>query len=318
MTLLTRRSVLATGAAGAALGLSQAHAAAPLMGSWRPTYRRVKLGAFEVTTLLDGAAPVPNPQGIFGQDQSVETVEGLLSANNLPTDMMEFTFLPTVVNTGSELILFDTGNGAGAQPARGNLLTAMEAAGYSADQVDVVVITHMHPDHIGGMMTDGAPTFPNARYVMGATEYDFWNASERVGTGAEGIHTMVRNMLTPMAERTTFIQPGDSVVSGIEAMAAFGHTPGHMVYHIESEGSRVVLTADAANHFVLSLQRPDWEVRFDMDKAAAAQTRKDLFGMLAADGVPFIGYHMPYPAMGFVEAAGEGFDYTPVSYQLNL
>lgn len=318
MSLITRRSLLATGAAGAALGLTPAGAAAPLMGASRPTYRRIALGAFEVTTLLDGAAPVPNPQGIFGQDQSVEAVESLLADNRLPTDQMEFTFLPTLVNTGAELILFDTGNGQGAQPARGNLVAAMSAAGYSADQVDVVVITHMHPDHIGGMMTDGAPTFPNARYVMGSTEYDFWNSTDRVGTGGERVHTMVRSMLTPMADKTTFIAPGDSVSSGIEAIAAFGHTPGHMAFHIESNGARVVLTADAANHFVLSLQRPDWEVRFDMDKAAAAQTRKNLYGMLAADGVPFVGYHMPYPAMGYVEAAGEGFAYTPVSYQLNL
>ena len=131
--MITRRTALTTGAAFAAYSALPLHAAAPMMGASRPLYRRVALGQFEVTSLLDGAAPVPNPQSIFGQDQSVETVEALLSENRLPTDLMEFTFQPVLVNTGAELILFDTGNGAGAQPARGNLLAAMEAAGYSAD-----------------------------------------------------------------------------------------------------------------------------------------------------------------------------------------
>lgn len=316
--MITRRTALTTGAAFAASSALPLHAAAPMMGSSRPLYRRVTLGEFEVTSLLDGAAPVPNPQSIFGQDQSVETVEALLSENRLPTDLMEFTFQPVLVNTGAELILFDTGNGAGAQPARGNLLTAMEAAGYSPDQVDVVVLTHMHPDHVGGMMTDGAPTFPNARYVVGAREYNFWTSEDRVGTGAERLYTLAQNLVVPMADRMTFLEPGGTVASGIEAMAAFGHTPGHMIYHLESQGQRLALTADTANHFVLSLQKPDWEVRFDLDKSAAAQTRRDVFGMLAADRVPFIGYHMPAPGLGYVEASGDGFAFVPHSYQLNL
>ena len=184
--------------------------------------------------------------------------------------------------------------------------------------MDVVVLTHMHPDHVGGMVTDGAPTFPNARYVVGAREYNFWTSEDRVGTGAEGLYTLAQNLVVPMADRLTFLEPGGTVASGIEAMAAFGHTPGHMIYHLESQGQRLALTADTANHFVLSLQKPDWEVRFDLDKSAAAQTRREVFGMLAADRVPFIGYHMPAPGLGYVEASGDGFAFVPHSYQLNL
>ncbi|NNU80934.1 MBL fold metallo-hydrolase [Halovulum dunhuangense] len=316
---MTRRDLLLTGAAGAATAAAMpAFGAAPMMGATRPGFRRMTLGNFEVTVLLDGFNPVEGPQGIFGQDQTVETVEALLTENLLPTNAMEFTFHPVLVNTGTELILFDTGNGEGARPARGHLLERMAEAGYSPDQVDKVVITHWHGDHINGMTEGGALTFANAEYVTGATEFDFWTSDARMGTPAEGNSNTVKGLADMIGERITLLEPGQTVASGIEAVGAFGHTPGHMVYHLESEGRRLMLAADTANHFVLSLQRPDWEVRFDMDKAAAAASRKEIFGMLAADRVPFVGYHMPFPGVGFVEARGEGFRYVPVSYQLSL
>jgi Zn-dependent hydrolases, including glyoxylases len=208
-----------------------------------------------------------------------------------------------VVNTGSELVLFDTGLSAEGT------LAALQAAGYAADQVDIVVLTHMHGDHIGGLMTGDAPTFPNARYVTGQVEFDAWSAMDN-----EGFNTKVK----PLAEQMTFLDDGGSVASGITAMAAFGHTPGHMAYMIESDGKQLVLGADFANHYVWSLAHPDWEVKFDQDKAAAAATRRRLLDMLAADGIPFVGYHMPFPAFGYVERRENGFAYLPHSYQLML
>ena len=318
-SIFTRRTALALGTAALATpAILPAFAAAPMLGPARPTFRRVQLGAFEVTTLLDGASPVPDPHTIFGTNQDPADVAALLEANNLPTGAAEFTFAPVLVNTGDSLILFDTGNGADARPARGNLLTRIEEAGYTADQVDTVVLTHMHPDHIGGMMEGDAPAFPNADYVTGSTEWDFWASEDRIGSPAEGVHQLFNAKVRPFAERTRFLTPGEAVVSGIEALDAFGHTPGHMAYHIESEGQRLVLIADTANHFVLSMERPDWEVRFDLDKEAAAATRRSLLGMIAADGVPFIGYHMPFPAMGYLQASGDGFAYEAASYQLNI
>ena len=145
--------------------------------------------------------------------------------------------------------------------------------------------------------------------MTGAAEFDGWDMS-----GNEGFEGKVR----PLAEQMTFLDDGGSVASGITAMAAFGHTPGHMVYMIESGGEGLLIAADFANHHVWSLAYPDWEVRFDMDKAAAAQTRKTLLGMLAADKIPFIGYHMPWPALGYVEARDSGFTYVPSSYQMML
>ena len=123
----------------------------------------------------------------------------------------------------------------------------------------------------------------------------------------------------PLAEKMTFIGDGDAVVSGVTGMAANGHTPGHMAYMLESDGQQLVLIADTANHYVWSLAYPDWEVKFDMDKQAAAATRKEMFGMLSADKIPFVGYHMPFPGMGYVAPRGEGgFQYVPVTYQMMM
>ncbi len=220
--------------------------------------------------------------------------------------MAQFFFTPTLVNTGSELILFDTGLG------QGGIQAALADAGVTPDQINVVVLTHMHPDHIGGMTTDDAPTFPNARYVTAAPEYDFWSAQE----AGNRVGDLVAAKVTPLAEKMSFIEDGGDVASGVTAMATFGHTPGHMVYHLESNGQRLILTADLANHYVWSFAHPEWEVRFDMDKAAATESRRKILGLLAADKVPMIGYHMPFPGAGYVETRGDGFRFVPVSYQM--
>lgn len=230
-----------------------------------------------------------------------------MSADNfISPDVTQFFFTPTLVNTGSELVLFDTGLG------QGGIQAALADAGVTPDQINVVVITHMHPDHIGGMTTNDAPTFPNARYVTASPEYDFWAAQE----AGNRVGDLVAAKVTPLAEKMTFIEDGGEVASGITAVAAYGHTPGHTAYHLESNGQRLVLTADLANHYVWSFAHPEWEVRFDMDRAAATASRRNILGMLAADKVPMIGYHMPFPAAGFVETRGDGFRFVPVSYQM--
>ena len=188
-------------------------------------------------------------------------------------------------------------------------LAALADAGYAPEDVTIVVITHMHGDHIGGLMNGDTPTYPNASYVAGQVEFDAWVSREN-----EGFEQNVR----PLADKMTFIGDGGSVASGITGMAAFGHTPGHMAYMLESGGEQVLLMDDTANHYVWSLAYPDWEVKFDMDKQAAAATRRNLLGMVAADRIPLIGYHMPFPGLGYVETRGEGFHYVPASYQMML
>ncbi|MEM9781673.1 MAG: MBL fold metallo-hydrolase [Pseudomonadota bacterium] len=317
-TTIDRRSLLAGAAVGMAvptIGL----AATPQQGLLRPWFWRFEVGAFEVTSILDGAVQIDGPHPIFGQNVSAEDVAELAEANFLPPTRMEAPFSVTLVNTGSELILFDTGNGARRRPNAGLLLERLGALGLSPGDITHVVITHFHGDHIGGLTEGDDPAFPNAAYIIGAAEFDFWTNEDLLADDAMRPRVqIVQDKVVPFAEQATMITPGDSVVSGIEAVDCSGHTPGHMIYHVESGGERLMITSDTANHYVMSLQRPDWHVRFDMDKEAAAARRKEVFGMLAADRVPFIGYHMPAPALGYVEPLGEGFRYIPASYQLNL
>lgn len=305
---LSRRQALIAAASlplAPALLSAPALAAAPLQGAAFAPFHRFKLGAFEVTALLAGTRSSDKPQETFGTNATPEEFAAASAANFIPADRTQNFFTPTLVNTGAELVLFDTGLNAEGTGA------ALAAAGITPDQIDVVVITHMHGDHIGGMMqADGTtPTYGNARYVTGGAEHNHWSAA-----GNEGFDKNVK----PLNDKITFLDDAGSVVSGITAMAAFGHSPGHMAYMVESNGQRLAITADTANHYVWSLQYPDWEVRFDADKAAAAATRKKVFGMLAADRIPFIGYHMPFPALGFVEARDAGFRFVPVSYQMML
>ncbi|MEO1317447.1 MAG: MBL fold metallo-hydrolase [Pseudomonadota bacterium] len=320
----TRRNLMLGAAslplAGAALG-SAANAAVPApQGVLRPGAYRFKVGAFEVTSILDGAVQLDGPHPIFGQNVTQEDVAALAAENFLPPTRMEIPFTVTLVNTGSELILFDTGNGDnGRRPAAGNLVATLQSLGIEPGDITHVVITHFHGDHISGLTEGGAPTFPNAAYVIGAAEFDFWSNEDLLSDESmQGRAQLVQNKVVPFAEQATMIHPGDAVRSGIEAVDAFGHTPGHMAYHLESEGQRLLITSDAANHYVMSLQRPDWHVRFDMDKEKAAAVRKSLFGMVAADKIPFLGYHMPPPAVGYLEPFGDGFRYIAASYQLNL
>jgi glyoxylase-like metal-dependent hydrolase (beta-lactamase superfamily II) len=280
-----------------------ARAAEEMKGAAAPVFNRFKLGGFEVTTLLSGTRTVENPTEIFGLNADPAEFAAASQAAFIPTDKAQFFFTPTLVNTGAELVLFD----AGLSPA--GITAALAAAGYTPDQIDVVVLTHMHGDHIGGLMGDAGPTFANARYVTGAVEHNHWMAA-----GNEGFDKAVR----PLNDRMTFLDDGGAVAGGLTAMLAAGHTPGHMGYVIESEGQSLALIADLANHPVWSLAYPDWEVRFDADKAAAAASRRKVLGMIAGERMPFVGYHMPFPALGYVEANGDGFRYVPASYQMML
>ncbi|GGA77844.1 MBL fold metallo-hydrolase [Brucella endophytica] len=317
--LFQASAVIAGGLASPQIMIRAAEAAVPLSDAKPTRFNRFKLGDFEVTTILDGLRPGDGPYPTFGANQSEAAMAELMRQNFLPESKFVNGFTPVLVNTGSDLVLFDTGFGEGGRAnGLGQLAATMKASGYSPDQVSLVVLTHLHGDHIGGLTEGEKPAFPNARYVVGQTEYDFWSSPDRTGTPAEGNAKIVKAKVVPLAEKTSFIKPGDAVVAGITSEDASGHTPGHMIFRLESGGKQLILTADTANHYVASLQRPDWHVAFDIDKDRAANTRKRVFDMIATDRLPFIGYHMPFPAIGYAEKLDMGYRFVPVSYQFEI
>lgn len=304
MTPISRRTALTAAAALPALAAAPLRADAPMLGASQPLYRRVMLGDMEVTTLLASTLTNPNPpQGIFGMNVSAEEFAAVSEEAFLPTDATQFFFTPTIVNTGGELVLFDTGRDAAG------IVAVLAAAGYEPGQVNKVIITHMHGDHVGGLMDGDAVTFENATYHTSQAEMDHWAGAENETFAAK---------VAPLRERFQMIGDGADAAAGITAMDMSGHTPGHTGYMLSSGDKSVLLCADLANHYVWSLAHPDWEVRFDMDKAAAAASRRRVLGMLAAEKMPMIGYHMPFPALGFVDTRGDGFHWVPESYQMML
>ena len=300
--------------------------AAAMQGEMLPNIYRFKLGGFEVATIMDSHVIRPGLTPSFGGEAHADEVKALAAANRIEADRYFHPFTPTVVNTGKELVLFDTGNGSlsaeneqlkGRLPP-GQLVARMAQAGYKPEDVDVVVITHGHPDHIGGLTKGGQPVFPNARYVFGAAEFDFWNKGENVREARKFNRELYVKIVVPLANRATMIKPGDTVVPGITAVDAFGHSPGMLAFMIESEGKRVLNWADSCGHYVVSLQRPDLHLDVDDDKEKAVATRKRILDMVATEKLFVAGFHMPFPGLGYVEKAGSAYRWVPHSYQLNL
>jgi glyoxylase-like metal-dependent hydrolase (beta-lactamase superfamily II) len=292
----------------------------------QPTIYRFKLGSFEVATIMDSKVIRSGLTPSFGGEAGAAEVKALAAAARIDADRYEHPFTPMLVNTGKELVLFDTGNGSlsaeyeqmkGRLPP-GNLVARMAQAGYKPEDVDVVVLTHGHPDHIGGLTKGGQPVFPNARYVFGAAEFDFWNKGENIREARKFNRELYMKIVVPLANRATMIKPGDEVVPGIRAVDAAGHSPGLLAFTIESEGKRLINWADTCNHYVVAIQRPDLHLDVDDDKEKAVATRKRILDMVATDKLFVAGFHMPFPGLGWVDKTSGGYRWVPHSYQMNL
>ena len=315
-----RRGVLkrAGAASLATLALpAAAEAAAPMLGVLRPSIYRFKLGEFEITNFLDGFLERP-PHPTYGGNLPAEKVAELAKANGVSPTKFEHVYVNTLVNTGKELVLFDTGNGKGRDPNVGRLPALLVEAGYKPEQIDIVVITHGHPDHINGLVDADKPAYPNARYVFGEVEFDFWKQGENVREARKANREQFVKVAVPLAEKSTFVKKEGEVVGGIRAIPTFGHSPGHMAYHVESRGQRLLIWGDVSNHYIFSIQQPEWQAGFDDDKDAAIATRKRVFDMVATDKLPVVGYHLPFPALGFVERAGASYRWVPAGNQFNV
>lgn len=319
---ITRRSTLAAGFGIASLGAAlPASAAAPLRGGQVAGWYRFRLGAFECTVISDGAINLAPPHPTFGGTVATAAeVTSLLRRAFLAEDRLPTAINCLVVNTGSQLILLDAGVGAQPVfgPGTGRLIASLTAAGIQPAEIDLVAFTHAHPDHAWGIVdAQGASLFPNARYAMSSTDFDTWT-NEAMLAQPEPIRSFVagnRAILLPRRDRFAMLAVNAEVAPGIRAVPTPGHTPGHIAFHLESEGQRLLVLGDVANHYVLALTRPDWPFAFDADPAQATTTRRRTLDMAATERLQVLGYHFPWPGLGHVEAAGQGFAFVPTPWQ---
>lgn len=287
------------------------------MSSIRPPHARIfpfDLGSFKVAALLDAVDVRDNLASAFAAGQSPTAILELTVSNFIDRDRYEHCFIPTLIDTGSEKILFDTGCGDEGS----SLLDCLQDLGHKPDDIDVVVITHGHPDHIGGLVRNGEPVFSQARYVFGAAEFAFWTEETAVREARLANRDLFRQICTGLADRVTFVVPGDEVVPGITAIDASGHSPGLLAFLVESDGQQLLIWSDAFLHYVVSIQHPEWHADFDDDKEQAVETRKRLLKMAAERRLLVAGHHMPFPGLGYIESVNGCFRWSPISYQLNV
>lgn len=325
---MTRRklfaSVAAAGAAGAIapLGAGLARAAAEPAATAGTGIYRYKVGSHDVIQLMDGARTFPMPDKFVANVSKDEAIKAAAAAY-MPDGKVTIPFSPMVVNTGSKLVAIDTGNGLGAfaatkgavGQARGN----MAAAGIDPAKVDIVLISHFHGDHVGGLKNaDGSPAFPNAEIKVPAAELAFWS-DEANAAKANGFNKAqfpnVKKMMAGL--KVTPYDPDKEVAPGITSVATPGHTPGHTSFVIASGNKKILVQIDVTNIPAMFLTHPDWHAAFDNDGDLAAATRHRIYDMAAAEKLTVVGYHFPYPCVGHVEKDGKGYRLVPVAWDPN-
>ena len=312
---VSRRSLLALGAglgASTMLGGS-ALARAPKLGTQTPYWHRFELGDAEVTVVSDGPLPLGDPSGTF-TGVPKEEVKKMLSDNFLNPDNVVLEQNSPVVNMGDKLILFDTGMGTSQAfgPTTGRQQKSLAEAGIKASDIDAVVLSHAHIDHIGGIVgADDKPLFPNAQYYISQADFDYWTDEGKLGSPLKDFVVHARKNLLPVRDRLVFFKDGQEFLPGVQAMAAPGHTVGHHIFMVTSNGKSFAFLGDLTHHAVLLLERPLMEFSYDTDPKQSAQSRVKMLTMLAANKVPVMSYHFAWPGYGHVAKNGDGFRYYP-------
>lgn len=285
----------------------------------RPRVYQFNFGESTVTSLLEGHVVRDDLHPFVATNASADDVEALAHQHHLPFPKLEHGFVTTLIQTREKLIAFDPGFGENSpMPTAGYFKESLSQAGYSVTDIDMVVVSHSHPDHIGNLMTGDEPTFPNAEVVFGRTEYDYWKRGENISDMRKPTLALFQKVAVPLIERIRFIDPDESIVSGLTAVNAFGHSAGHLAFHFEDAGQQLLMLNDTVAHCVASFARPDWHFSMDDDPDSAATTRVRLLDMASHEQIPVIAFHMPFPAIGHVEKTGPGFSYLPALYQFNV
>lgn len=319
---LSRRYVLGGLSATAAFAGTPAYAKAPMLNTQAPAYYRFKIGNFEATAVSDGPLHLGEPQPNVFVGVSKEEFTKALTDNFLPTDNVKLEQNVLVVNTGERLVMFDTGTGGQKLmgPDTGRLLANLKAAGIDPKDIDAIAITHAHPDHCWGLLRDsGERNFPNAQIYISQADLDFWTDEAKLSVDAiKAFVDGTRKQLLPNRERIVFFKDGQEFLPGIQAMAAPGHTVGHTVFMITSQGKTLCNAGDIAHHHVLVPQNPQLEFLFDTDGKQAVSSRLKLFDMLASQRIPFLAYHFPWPGIGYLGKQSEGYRYYPAPIQTAL
>jgi len=281
-----------------------------------PGFYRLQVGDLEVTALWDGSASF-DPHWLRGR----RTMEGVVSALHKDPHLLDVADTGFLVNTGKQLILIDAGSGTWfGGGALGRMAGSLRSAGYTPEDVDLVLATHLHSDHIGGLTTrDGKRVYPNAEVYVAKEDSDFWLSPEIAAKAPKDAQPF---FLSAQAIAAPYIKAGkwhtfnsfDSIVEGMQLIPLHGHTPGHTGYEFSSRGRKILFWGDTIHAQRVQLQRPGVTVVFDIDPAAAASTRDQLLPKLAREDVVIAGPHMLFPSLGRLHEAGNGYSWAPVSF----
>ena len=315
-TPFRRACKAATGTAATLLLALSAHAAAPQQKTQAPGFYRVMLGDFEVTALSDGTVALPVDKLLTNTTPA--QVGKALSQSFLkaPVDTSVNGYL---INTGAKLVLVDSGAAGLFGPTLGNLLANLKAAGYQPEQIDEIYITHMHADHVGGLMAGDKLAFPNAVVRADKHDADFWLSAanlEKAPADAKGFFQGAQASLNPYVAAGKF-KPFDGdteLVPGIRAVAAPGHTPGHSTYLVESKGQKLMLWGDLMHVAAVQFANPSVTIQFDSDSKAAAVQRKKAYAEAAKQGYLVGSAHLSFPGLGHLRTDGKGYAFVPLNY----
>ena len=310
-----------TAACLAAASSSVVYAAAPIVGTQAPGYYRVMVGDIEVTALSDGTIDFPMDTLLTGESASQIRDAYEHAFQKLPAETSMNQFL---INTGNKLVLVDAGAGMVFGPTLGNTVANLRAAGYTPEQVDEVVITHMHADHTGGLVHDGLRTFPNAELRIDKADVEYWMNPANEASAPEGVRvsfSVAQKTLGPYiaaGKLKTFIGETE-IVPGVQAEPAHGHTAGHSYYVVQSKGEKLLVWGDVVHSAAVQFKDPSVRIAWDSDDHAAEGSREKVLADAARNRYLVAGAHLPFPGLGHVVAAADGktYAFVPVTYSAN-